>query len=171
MAIPKRHAIAAGTYFVTSRTWQGRRLFQQGQACDIFLENLQRHRAAGKYALHAFVLMPDHFHLLLTPAQDVALERVVQLIKGGSSHALGESLGLRFPVWQRGFSDHRIRDLGDCDEHLRYIHGNPVKAGLVTGEKRFAWSSATAKWAMDAVPQRLKPLAVSVNRGTAEAVP
>lgn len=71
----------------------------------IFVETLVHYRAKGIYKLHAFVVMPDHIHVLLTPASDVTLERAVQHIKGGSARRLGEELLLRFPVWQKGFTD------------------------------------------------------------------
>jgi Transposase IS200 like len=61
--------------------------------------------------LHAFVLMPEHVHLLLTPVSDVTLERAIQLIKGGYSRAFGLEFRGR-EVWQRGFTDHRVRDRG-----------------------------------------------------------
>lgn len=163
MAIPKRHDGSPGTYFVTSRTWQGRRLFQLAEACGIFVENLLRHRDQGKYALHSFVLMPDHFHALVTPGGDVALERAMQYVKGGSSRLLGESLRVRPPVWQRGFTDHRIRDVSDRDRHVLYVEQNPVKAGLANSSEQYAWSSASGNWAMDKFPQRLKPLVSGVT--------
>lgn len=162
MAIPARRSSLPGTFFVTSRTWQSRRVFQVPEACGVFVDNLIRHRDNTKYSLHSFVLMPDHFHALLTPTMDLALERVMQLVKGGSSHALGETLQLRFPVWQRGFTDHRIRDVADFDGHVRYIHMNPVKEGLASEAGQYAWSSASGRWAMDGFPQRLKPLSSSV---------
>jgi putative transposase len=74
--------------------------------------------------------MPEHVHLLVTPTNDLTLERAIQLIKGGYSHAFG----LEFragEVWQRGFTDHRIRDAEDFARHRDYIHQNPVKRGLV----------------------------------------
>lgn len=58
-------------------------LFVSDSFCDVFVRALLRYRDAGAYALHDFVLMPDHFHILLTPARDKTLERVVQYIKGG----------------------------------------------------------------------------------------
>ncbi|MDE3136599.1 MAG: transposase [Acidobacteriota bacterium] len=158
MAIPSRRSSQPGTYFVTSRTWQSRRIFQLPAACGVFVDNLMRHRDDKKCSLHAFVVMPDHFHALLTPTTDLTLERVVQLVKGGSSHALGETLQLRFPVWQRGFTDHRIRDVADFDGHVNYIHMNPMKEGLVSEAEQYPWSSASGRWPMDEFPQRLKPL-------------
>ena len=52
--------------------------------------------------------------------------------KGGYSYALGVELDRKSEVWQRRFTDHRIRDVADFDAHREYIHENPVKRGLVT---------------------------------------
>src|SRR5437660_11786978 len=87
-----------------------RRFFFADSNCGPFLKRLYGYRREGRFELHAFVLMPEQVHLLLTPALDVTLERAIQLIKGGYSHALGSVIGRRAEVWQRGFTDHRIRD-------------------------------------------------------------
>jgi len=147
-----------GTYFVTSRTWESRALFANAALCSSFVEALLHYRDQGAYQLHAFVLMPEHFHVLITPASHVAVERAVQYIKGGSARRMGEELGLRFPVWQRGFSDHRIRDADDYSAHVRYIEENPVKERLVKRASEYPWSSASGKFQLDGCPQGLKPL-------------
>lgn len=139
--------------------------------CNIFVETLQRYRASGFYKLHAFVLMPEHFHVLLTPSDEVTIERAVQYIKGGSAHRIGKELVIRFPVWQRGYSDHRIRDAQDFAVHVRYIEQNPVKRRLATAAKEYAWSSASGGYSTDDTPQRLKPVSFGHANGTAEAVP
>jgi putative transposase len=157
MSSPRRHGSVAGTYFVTSRTWESRKLFIAEPICQVFVDTLLRYRQDGAFALHAFVLMPDHFHILLTPAQDKTLERAVQLIKGGSAHALGKERQLRFPVWQRGFSDHRVRDAADYAVHIRYIEQNPVRKGMVAEAAEYPWSSTSDAHEMDALPQGLKP--------------
>ena len=89
MAIPSRSAVP-GTYFVTSAAFNRRRLFQVAATAELFLDRLQRYRKDGHYKLHAFVVMPDHMHLLLTPL-GTTIERVVGLIKGGFSHSMGRS--------------------------------------------------------------------------------
>ncbi len=164
MAVPRRRIRESGTYFVTSRTWQGRRIFINAAVCEIFRTALLRYRDEGHYLLHAFVLMPEHFHLLITPAEDVALEHTVQFIKGGSAHRIREERKLMFPVWQRGFSDHRIRDYGDYETHFRYIEQNPVKRRIVTAASEYEWSSAGWIIALDGIPQRLKPLSSAAAR-------
>ena len=160
MAIPKRHASLAGTYFVSSRTWESRPLFVTEAPCNIFIETLQRYRGSGFYGLHAFVLMPEHFHVLLTPSDQTAIERAIQYIKGGSAHRIGKDLVIRFPVWQRGYSDHRIRDARDFETHVHYIEQYPVKRRLVAVARDYVWSSASRRYSMDDVPQRLKPQGV-----------
>ena len=110
--------------------------------------------------MHAFVLMPDHFHVLLTPAVDKSLERVVQYIKGGSARKLALERNMQFPVWQRGFSDHRIRDVADYKKHLQYIWENPVRRKLVANPRDFRWSSASDEYPLDETPQGLKPIQV-----------
>jgi putative transposase len=132
-------------------------LFVTDPMCTLFVESLLRYRQNGIYALHAFVLMPDHFHVLLTPSQDTTLERAVQFIKGGSARALGRERRLQFPVWQRGFSDHRIRDAVDYGYHLRYIEQNPVRKNLATQPGEYRWSSASGIYETQLPPQGLKP--------------
>jgi putative transposase len=136
MSIPSRPA-EPGTYFVTSATFNRRRLFQIAANSELFLETLQHYRHAGHYKLHAFVVMPDHVHLLLSP-QGVPIERVMALIKGGFSHRLGSKL----PVWQRGYTDHRVRDRNEFEMRREYIHQNPVRARLVELPGLYPYSSA-----------------------------
>jgi putative transposase len=171
MAVPKRHAQIAGTYFVTSRSWESRALFFAEQNCSIFLESLLHYRDQGAFALHSFVLMPDHFHILMTPGPVTTLERAVQFIKGGSAHRMRGGRPAISPVWQRSFSDHRIRDAGDYATHVRYIEQNPIRKRLVTSASDYRWSSASGNYKLDPIPQGLKPAEKAVAVGTAEAVP
>ena len=108
--------------------------------------------------LGEWIVMPDHFHALLTPGPTMALERAVQFIKGGSARRIAEKLPSRLPIWQRGFSDHRVRDPGDYATHLRYIEQNPVKRRFVSTPAEYAWSSASGRYPLDEVHQGLKPL-------------
>jgi putative transposase len=82
--------------------------------------------------------MPDHIRLLITP-QAITLERAIGLIKGGFSHCLSSAQ----PVWQRGFTDHRIRDRTEFEVRRTYIHQNPVRANLASMAEAYLWSSAT----------------------------
>ena len=136
MAIPQRTA-TTGTFFVTTITYNRRRLFQVTRNAELLLETLQHYRSEGHYKLHAFVVMPDHAHLLLTP-NDKTISQIMNLIKGGFSHRLNSKL----PVWQRGFADHLVRDAEDFETRRTYIQQNPVRAHLTTSPELYSHSSA-----------------------------
>jgi putative transposase len=144
MAIPSRTA-KHGTHFITTATQNRRRLFQVERNAELLLDTIDHYRAS--YLLHAYVVMPDHVHLLLTPTE-ITLERTMQLIKGGFSHRLSSKL----PVWQRGFTDHRIRDAADYNLRLNYLHHNPVEARLCDTPEDYPFSSANPKLRLDEYP-------------------
>jgi putative transposase len=150
---PGRLMSPPGTYFVTFSTWQRRRLFVVESYAKLFLQTLYHHyRRQGCFQLHAFVLMPEHIHLLLTPASHVTLERALQLIKGGYSHEFGSKVERRKEVWQRGFSDHRIRGPTDFEVHQRYIHQNPVARRMVERPCDYRYSFAFPGFKLDGWP-------------------
>jgi putative transposase len=135
MAIPQRTA-PTGTFFVTTITYTRRRLFQVTRNAELLLETLQHYRTVGAYKLHAFVVMPDHLHLLLTP--EASISKTMNLIKGGFSHRLPSA----FPIWQRGFTDHLVGSHDDFISRRVYIHQNPVRARLAETAELYPYSSA-----------------------------
>jgi putative transposase len=154
------------TYFVTTNSFQSTSLFQVHTSADIIVAKLLHYRDADAYQLHAFVLMPNHLHLLLTPRANTTLEKAMQLIKGGSSHEIHKQLGHRREIWQSGFHEATIRDVPDYQSKVRYIHQNPVAARLVVNPSEWKWSSASQLYALDRIPQGLKPgLLPSTNVG------
>jgi putative transposase len=114
--------------------------------------------------------MPDHFHLLVTPA--ASLELAVQCLKGGFSFRAKREFKWLGGVWVTGYSDHRIRDVEDYDIHRGYIANNPVKAGLVERTEQFAYSSANGSFELDAFPRGLKPrVSLASSNGAPKAAP
>jgi putative transposase len=83
MAAPPRGNTGYSVYFITASTFQRRLLFNKEPMARLFVEVLFHYRDHKNYLLHEFVVMPDHFHLLISPA--LSLERSMQLIKGGFS--------------------------------------------------------------------------------------
>lgn len=139
------------TYFVTTDTWERRPLFNSERMARLFLEKLYGYRQQGRFAVHEFVVMPDHVHLLITP-RGTTLERAVQFIKGGFSHAVSAELGSKMEIWQRGFSDHRIRGSEDYRLHVQYIRQNPVRRGLAQRPEEYPYSSAYPGFTLDPAP-------------------
>src|SRR5260221_1014695 len=119
------------TFFITSVANGRRPLFKKEEMTRLFLNVLQDYRGQGRYLLHEFVVMPDHFHLIVTPAADVSLEKAGQYIKGGFSFRAKKELAFRSLIWQeKSFTNHRILDAEDYQKHRESIHHNPVKARL-----------------------------------------
>jgi len=143
------------TFFVTSVTWRRLPIFRVEDRARLLIEVLLGYRDQGKYLLHEFVVMPDHIHVLLTPAGEVSLETTVQLIKGGNSYRLRKVEEIQ--VWQEGFTNHRIRDAEDYERHCEYVRLNPVRARLVRDAAAYPFSSASPGFRLDEMPRGLKP--------------
>jgi putative transposase len=136
------------TYFTTFSTYGRRRLFQVEKNASLMMDTLEFNRAKGRFALHAFVAMPDHFHALITPAPEVSLEKAIQFIKGGFSFRLKS----RLDVLERGHFDKRVPDRAAYEACVTYIHRNPVVARLVDDEVAYPFSSAACTHASDPMP-------------------
>jgi putative transposase len=137
------------TYFTTFSTADRRRIFQVETHANLMLDTLRHYRKQGRFELHAFVIMPDHVHALLTPSADVPLEKAIQFIKGGFSFRLKSS----FEVWERGHFDKRVPDRQAYEACVTYIHRNPVAARLAESEREYPFSSSAKVEEFDPMPQ------------------
>jgi REP-associated tyrosine transposase len=135
-----------------------RRLLQSTEQPSCFLEVLFAYREQGKYCLHEFVVMPNHFHVLITVGPDMSIERAVQLIKGGFAFRATHELGFAAPVWQKGFSELRVLE-------------TEAFSRQVDQAEDYLYLSAGERFQLDAPPQRLKPCLFHVLSGTPEGVP
>jgi putative transposase len=153
---------------VTSATWERRSLFQNERWARLLIDTLYHSRGSA-YLLHQFVIMPDHFHILLTPK--TSLEKAVQFVKGGFSYRAKKELGSNMEVWQKGFSDHRMRDAGDYLRHVDYIRQNPVRKHLSERAEEYPYSSAATSVDLDPIPQGLKPILLEGSTGAPEGAP
>ena len=146
-------------------------MLQSDRSAGLFIRVLYEYRAQRKFRVHEFVVIPDHFHVLLTVGSDMTVEKAVQFIKGGFAFRAGRELGLRAPVWQKGFSEVRVHDADAYVGIAEYIRNNPVKRGLVLRAADFPYSSARAGFELDPEPQGLKPSESFVADGMAKAIP
>jgi putative transposase len=153
---------------VTTDTWGRRAHFRAELWARLFIDTLYHYRNSA-YLLHEFVVMPDHVHLLITPV--TSLEKAVQFIKGGFSYRAKKELGSSLDIWQKGFSDHRIRDASDYAQHVHYIRLNPVRKQLVEAPEKYPFSSASGSFRLDEAPQGLKPQDSSDSCGAPEGAP
>jgi putative transposase len=139
------------TYFVTAVTAQRRRLFQVTDTAALLQRTFLEYRSQGRFLLHAFAIMPDHFHALITPAPEVSLEKAMQFIKGGFSFRLKSKLD----VWMRSFNESQIMSAENFVGCVLYIEENPVRRGLVSTVDAFQFSSAGCD-ELDRMPVHLR---------------
>jgi putative transposase len=152
---PRREVIRTNefAYFVSTQTAGRKPLFRHERWARLMLSTLNHYDGTG-YKLHAYVVMPDHLHLLITPVE--AVEKSVQLIKGGFSFRARKELGWNGEIWQPGFTDHRIRDEEDWQRHMDYIRTNPVDAKLAQEPILYEFIGTPSA----AFPQKLNPAVI-----------
>jgi putative transposase len=93
------------------------------------------------YGLHAWVVMPNHVHILIRPR--VPLAKITQWIKGRTAREANLLLGRTGePFWQIESYDHWVRNEREFNKIVAYIEGNPVSAGFATTPEEWPWSSA-----------------------------
>jgi putative transposase len=109
----------------------------------LLIDMLYQNREKKRFELHEFVVMPDHFHLLITPDYEISLEKAVQFIKGGFSFRAKGELGFNGEIWQEGFTLRRIENSLDYERHREYIWQNPVKRGLCLSSEEFPYLRGT----------------------------
>jgi REP element-mobilizing transposase RayT len=99
------------------------------------------YRYLRHYQLHAYVVMPNHVHLLMTPLVEVS--KVMQSLKRFTAREGNRILGLTGqPFWQDESYDRLVRNQTEFQRIADYIEMHPVKAGLAATPEEFAWSSA-----------------------------
>ena len=125
------------TFFVTTRTAEGKALLQTDRMADLFVDVLRCGMREGKFRVHDFAIMRNHVHLLLSINGDMTIEKAMQLIKGAFSFRARKEFGIRGWIWQRGFSEVQIRDDATFRTRQQYIYNNPVKAGMVATPEEY----------------------------------
>ena len=140
----RRVIIEGGIYFFTLTTNNRQKIFLSSSARDIFLEAVNHVMNFHPFSTEAYCILPDHIHLLWRmPEEDANYSTRISEIKKRFS----KEFCAKYPsivkrnefqvnrgesgVWQRRFWEHYIRDETDLNNHINYIHFNPVKHGIV----------------------------------------
>jgi putative transposase len=129
--------VRPGMSFVTTATRDRRPIFEISRTADLFIDTLLHYRTLGHYKLHAYVVMPDHVHLILSP-QSVMLDQAVALIKNGFAYRHNAELS----VWEDGFTGCPVANMRDLEEVRAYLHQLPVRAGMAVAAELYRHSSA-----------------------------
>jgi REP element-mobilizing transposase RayT len=103
------------------------------------------HFDGARYHVHAWVIMPNHVHVLTTPLEGWALSAIVHTWKSFTARMANRLLGRDGTFWYHDYFDRAIRNERHLGEVVRYIEYNPVKAGLCTSPQEWPFSSARAR--------------------------
>jgi putative transposase len=165
MPFYKRIYGAGELQFITTSTYRRAPLFRSERLCRCFVQRLKEVRQQFQFLLIGWVLMPDHFHLLLRPQPAAATplilkglkeetaERILKTLRENVSYPWCRTMSarLRLPptvhdeshyrLWQRRYFPFNVFTEEKCREKLNYMHNNPVKRGLVSSPGEWPWSS------------------------------
>ena len=130
------------TYFVSFSTHK--ELFLPEQARTLVFDHFLFENGR-KVHMHAFVVMPDHVHLLFTPLESdrgepYSLAEIMRGIKGASSHSVNNCLRRKGRLWEPESFDRITRSDADFEYRVLYIVQNPIAAGLAQGPDDYRWS-------------------------------
>ncbi len=143
--------------YLTCSTYRRFQFFDDPEFRDVFAKKLEDARRVFGFELRAWVLMPEHFHIMLHPLNGVVVPQILKRLKQGTAKVLLRQWGRCRPeliarathddgslqLWQAGGGfDRNVRDSEEMEREIRYIHNNPVKRGLVKQPTDWAWSSA-----------------------------
>ncbi|UCE65922.1 MAG: transposase [Candidatus Zixiibacteriota bacterium] len=144
--------------FVTFSAHQRIPILTNSRSRQVIVDSIDESRRRFGFQLAAYVIMPEHVHLVMIPAVEMKMGQVIGEIKRMSSKRIHEFLlqedndliprltvrrngEYRFAFWQKRCYDHNIRSEESLWEKVNYCHYNPVKRGLVKEPEAWEWSS------------------------------
>jgi putative transposase len=157
--VPKRLIRCYGAgylHFITSSCYHRGPVLGTARRRTLFLDILEQVRLRYGFVVVGYVVMPEHFHLLISEPERGTPSTVMQVLKQRFAHQLLKRLRARADptqgqfwdemlaeghVWQRRFYDFVVWSYAKRLEKLRYIHRNPVRRGLVLEPEQWPWSS------------------------------
>ncbi len=141
MARLPRLAVAGCVHHVVQRGVEGRPIFRDADDFRRMQADLLELCRAGGLAVHAYALLPDHFHLLATPVQAPALSRSLQALGRRYVRWYNQRHGRTGTLWEGRFRSTVIEPERYLLDVMRYIELGPARAGLVADAATYPWSS------------------------------
>ena len=153
----KRYYGNGDLHFITASCYRRQPLLESEYRKDLFVTVLEQVRQRYKFVVVGYVVMPEHFHLLISEPARSNPSVVIQALKLGVVKRLFPTPKIREKrslklfnnsapnhFWQKRFYDFNVWSACKHREKLRYIHRNPVKRGLVDTPDQWRWSSFRA---------------------------
>ena len=134
----KRFQTEGHNHFLTFSCYHRLPYLTDDHSRTFFLQTLEQLRRRHHFYVFAYVLMPEHVHLLVSEPPTQRLDNVLRTLKGQTSKRLK---GSRPQFWQSRYYDFNVFTHTKFVEKLRYIHRNPVTRGLVEKPEDYRWST------------------------------
>jgi len=129
-------------YFITMCIHEKQSILLKANIPDTLITSMQWFISSGEITFLGFVIMPDHLHWSFALNKDCTLDRVISRYKSFNTKEINKIMGRSGKVWQDGYYDHLLRDIGDFKIKLNYMHNNPVRKGLSEEPEDYLYSSA-----------------------------
>ncbi|SRR5258707_9715419 len=154
-------------HFITCSCYRRQTFLGSARRRNLFLKILEEVREKYGFIVVGYVVMPEHFHLLIgepkvgTPSlvMQVLKQRVARKCRARRKSKDQISLfgdGMPPAFWQTRFYDFNVYSKKKIIEKLRYMHRNPVKRGLVESPEQWAWSSYRYYWLGEKGPVKIE---------------
>jgi putative transposase len=150
----ERHYGGGDLHFITCSCYHRLPLLRSARRRDLFLQVLEQVRRTFQFVVIGYVVMPEHFHLLVSEPNEKNLSEVMHALKLSFARRVIEQerrkrdthqgklfSSLPQRIWQARFYDFNVCTERKRLEKLRYLHRNPVKRGLVSSTELWRWSS------------------------------
>jgi putative transposase len=134
----KRFQRAEALHFVTFSCFHRLPFLEAPESKETVEAILEQTRARHQARVYAYVLMPEHIHLLINEPPSILVAQFLKALKQMTSRKLR---GDRQQFWQPRYFDANVYGETARAQVIRYIHRNPVKRGLVASPGQYRWSS------------------------------
>lgn len=126
-------------HFITISCHRHSHILRDPEACRELQRILEETRLKYRFHVAGYVFMSNHVHLLISEPEETPLSTAIQVLKQRFSRTRQEEF-----VWEPRYHDFNVYSDDKRVEKLRYMHRNPVKAGLVKKPEDYPWSSFRA---------------------------
>jgi putative transposase len=141
----RRYYIPGSAVFITQVVQDRALVFREPNHLELLLQILHNVKELHPFILMGYVFLFDHFHLIIQPTGKSNFSDIMHSLKPNFTREYKNLLGIpssqTMKFWQKRFWDHVIRDDRDFENHLYYIHLNPVKHGYVKDPRDWKYSS------------------------------
>jgi putative transposase len=141
----RRYYIPGSAVFITQVVQSRDLVFRDVKNLGLLREILHNVKEIHPFVMLGYVFLFDHFHVIIQPTGKSNFSDIMHSLKMNFTREYKKLLGLSSSestkFWQKRFWDHVIRDDRDLENHLHYVHYNPVKHGYVSDPSEWMESS------------------------------